>query len=207
VRKIFLGLRYGFVIACLCFLVSCTRLPDISSTTTRYQQQSWQQRRLALSEVTHWHIDGAFSVRQPQQSTIAAYQWQQQETQYRIHIYSSLDLYGINIVGRPGAVTLWRAQNQPLTANSPEALMQQTLGWRLPISNLYYWLRGLPAPGHYQARFDRYGHLVQLQQQGWQINYANYQSVGTLDLPQSLSLSHGDLAVKIIIKHWASTSI
>ena len=80
--------------------------------------------------------------------------------------------------------------------------MQQQLGWRLPLSNLFYWMRGLPAPGNYQADFDRYGHLTLLSQMGWQVHYANYVSVGSVDLPQILELTQAELYVKIVIKRW-----
>lgn len=195
-------LRYGIVIGFTAALIGCAHPPAPTTPSVSYQKISWPQRQHALNRITDWDIDGAFSIRQPNKTTIASFDWTQKEKNYRIRIHSSLDLYGVNITGRPGLVMLWRAQNDHFTARSPEQLMQQQLGWRLPVSNLYYWMRGLPAPGNYQAQFDNYGHLSTLTQQGWQIQYAQYLSVRNVDLPQMLDLTNQDLGVKIVIKQW-----
>jgi outer membrane lipoprotein LolB len=193
---------YGFIIFSAVILTGCTHLQTSPESQISYKRLSWQQRQQALKHIADWDINGAFSIRQPNQTTIASFEWTQKEKNYRIRINSSLDLYGVNIVGRPGLVMLWRAQNEHFSARSPEQLMQQQLGWRLPVSNLYYWMRGLPAPGNYQAQFDNFGHIVMLTQQGWQIHYEQYLSVGTVDLPQILDLTNQELGVKIVIKHW-----
>lgn len=185
------------------FLITtgCTNLQTPTAQTTTFQPLSPKQRQLALTRLTAWHIDGAFSIREPNKTTLANYQWQQKGTRYQIRIYSALDLYGIRILGEPGFVALWRSDKR-VTANSPEQLLQNQLGWQLPVSNLYYWLRGIAAPGLYQARFDRFGHLRQLQQQDWQISYTQYGTFGQYDLPQLLELRYKNIAVRLVIKRW-----
>lgn len=183
-------------------LSGCTSLSVLSVAHAPFHKQSWQQRRHALTRIRSWNIDGAFSIRQMNKSTIASYIWQQRGNSYNIRIHSSLDIYTADIAGRPNYVTLQRSNQQRFSARTPEQLMQKQLGWHLPISSLYYWMRGLPAPGKYQAKFDTFGHLIYLQQAGWQIQFSNYISVGKVDLPRTLQLNSERFAVKIVIKHW-----
>ncbi|MCK7583328.1 MAG: hypothetical protein MZV65_52485 [Chromatiales bacterium] len=64
-------------------------------------------------------------------------------------------------------------------------------GWRLPIAQLDWWVRGLPAP---RARRDaRAGRgrapAAACCQQGWQLRYESYLRVDGYDLPGRLTLA------------------
>ena len=177
-------IAFVFVFAIALLINGCTTLRLPSQPTSTYQTQSWQQRYQALSRISRWSIDGAFSIQQPGKTVMAAYDWQQKARNYHIRVHSSLDIYSVNISGRPGMVLLWRSPKERYTARTPEQLMQSQLGWQLPISNLYYWMRGIPAPGAYRANFDPYGHLIILQQNGWYIRFSQYTPIGPIELPR-----------------------
>lgn len=189
------------VIGISIMLAGCTSLKVPSVGQITYHKQSWQQRRNALTKIRHWAIDGAFSIQQTGRSAIASYDWKQTGGSYNIRIHSSLNIYTADISGKPGYVTLQQS-NKRYSARTPEQLMQRQLGWHLPISNLFYWMRGLPAPGKYKAKFDTFGHLIYLQQAGWSVQFSKYLPVGNVDLPRTLQLHSKQLAVKIVIKHW-----
>jgi outer membrane lipoprotein LolB len=81
--------------------------------------------------------------------------------------------------------------------------MQRELGWQIPVVHLYDWARGLPAPRiPAQMTFDAYHHLTHLSQEGWEIDYAAYVSVGSVDLPQKMQLTRQDLKIKLAVKDW-----
>ena len=159
-------------------------------------------RQTQLTAVNDWQLVGSFSLRQAQQSIVANYQWQQRDSRYDLHINSALNLFSIKIVGEPGQVNLWRSATNRVEASSPETLMQQELGWQLPLSKLQYWIRGLPAPGSYEAHYDQWGHIEVLEQDGWIIHYAHYVSYGSNDLPTLLRLEDGNWSAKILVKRW-----
>jgi len=54
----------------------------------------------------------------------------------------------------------------------------------------------------YKAKFDGYNHLLLLQQQNWQIEYADFQAIKHIDLPTKILLINPTLRVKIVIKRW-----
>ena len=195
--------NYGIVLLGVVLLSGCTTLYLSNQKPVIYHQQTWQQRYNNLSCLSKWNIDGTFSIQQFGKTTIAAYNWQQNGTNYHIRIHSSLGIYSINICGHPGRVILWRSPQEHYTASTLQRLIQKQLNWKLPLSNLYYWIRGIYTPGvAYRALVDFDAHLIKLQQSGWNIFFSQYTSVRSVDIPSVLQLSSGCLVVKIVIKHW-----
>lgn len=85
----------------------------------------------------------------------------------------------------------------------PEAALESTLGWPLPIGSLRYWVLGLPAPGSaYHVSISSRGLLSRLVQQGWRVDYAAYQKKAGLFLPQNLVVTRGATRIKLIVSSW-----
>lgn len=200
-KNYYIVITFAFFSTIILFINGCTTLRLSSQKNiSAYQTKSWQKRYQVLSHISRWSIDGVFSIQQPGKTIIASYDWQQKAHNYDIRIYSSLNIYSVNISVRSGMVLLWCSPKERYTADTPEKLMQARLGWHLPVSNLCYWIRGIPAPGAYQANFDPYGHFIILQQNGWYIHFSQYTHIGPVDLPCILKLNSGQMVVKIIIR-------
>ncbi len=85
------------------------------------------------------------------------------------------------------------------------SLMEEVLGWRLPLDGLPYWALGEAAPGTpASARYGGDGRLKTLTQNGWRIEYGAFEPVGALSLPGSMVLSHGaDLEIRVVDARWS----
>ena len=187
-----------FFVLLLFGLTACVHKP----IEPAYRQVLPAVRQTQLTALTHWELKGSFSLHQQQQSVVANYDWRQVGSRYDLHIASPLNLFSVKIIGEPAKVSLWRSSRGAVEARDPETLMQQQLGWQLPLSKLLYWVRGLPAPGPYHAKYDKWGHLELLEQEGWVIHYSHYASYGANDLPGLLKLEDGNWSAKILIKRW-----
>ncbi|QLH41724.1 MAG: outer membrane lipoprotein LolB [Coxiellaceae bacterium] len=164
---------------------------------------SKEQREAALYSLENWSLTSALSLRQPQKALLASLVWQQQGQHYTQVISGPFNVGSVRIEGMPGQVTLWRSAKLKYTASSPEELMQKQLGWQLPVSNMYYWVRGVAIPNVPATReYDNQGHLIGLNQAGWQIMYSDYKTIGNVDLPGKIELRSGQLQVKLVIKRW-----
>ncbi len=77
------------------------------------------------------------------------------------------------IVGAtPTSATLEVPNHAPQTASNVEDLMQQSLGFPMPVSGLRYWLKDQPSPqSHAKTATDANGRITQIVQDGWQIDY------------------------------------
>lgn len=197
------------LLASLC-LPGCVNMSTPSQQpASSYQTQTVGQRQTQLTTVKSWKASGAISVQQAQQSPmIMRYDWQQYgPSNYHVDLAASLNLAAVSITGRPNRVTLQKGNEPPVSAATPEELMRKNLGWSLPIPSLWYWARGLPAPGNNQgANYDKYGHLVLLHQNGWQVKYSGYHTVQGVDLPQVIELHRADISAKIVVKQWQIVS-
>ena len=189
----------------LCSLITaCATLPQANQAHNA--ALSWKQRQTALTALTAWTIQGALAIGTAHTSESASLYLRQHQHHYQIDLFGPLGIGRNSLQGKPGEVTLTTSQGQQLHASSPEQLLHDTLGWSLPVSNLYYWLRGLPAPGITRhIRFDAYHHIHQLKQQGWSITYQRYAAVQQHDLPTEILLRYEGLRIKIVISQWQLT--
>jgi outer membrane lipoprotein LolB len=187
-------------------LAGCVSMSTTPQPAGTFKTESTTERQTQAANVTSWNASGAVSIQQGQQQPlIMRYDWQQSgPDHYHINLAASLNLAAVTITGTPSRVTLQKGNEPPVSAATPEQLMQRNLGWSLPVPSLWYWARGLPAPGPNQGiKYDQYGHLVYLQQNGWRVSYQGYQTVNGVDLPQIVELHRGDISARIVFKQWA----
>lgn len=163
----------------------------------------WETRKAALERIKNWDAKGSVSIQYKQKTDIASMNWHQENQHYNIALSGPLNFGSVEIVGAPGKVTFKQGNRPPVKAASPERLIAQQMGWQIPVSNLYYWLRGIPAPGSdAKTQFDNTGRITHMTQQGWTIEYAEYMGVGAVDLPKKIYLTHPDLKIRLVIRQW-----
>lgn len=205
--KVWITFKKYFItsIACLFLLAGCSRLSTPNASHS-YEIKTPAARQLALSKIQYWYITGALGVKKTGYwPVIVTYTWQQFNGGYRIHIVSALSLYQVAIFGAKNTVTLWKNDTHFMSARTPEGLMTKAMGWSLPLHALQYWIKGMPAPqkrGTFKVRYDAFGHLIGLAQDGWIIYFGAYKTIGNVDLPQTIILNHVDFSAKIVIKQW-----
>lgn len=163
----------------------------------------WPQRQKQLQALTAWTTNGSIAAHnQIRGGWNASFNWQQQAHSYNVALFGPLGMNHVQINGTPGQVTLITSK-QTLTASNPEALLQQETGWQLPVSNLPYWLRGLPAPySRDKHAVDMNNHIVHLNQDGWNVYYLRYISVNGVDIPDRILLTNPPWVVHIVMHQW-----
>ena len=186
------------IIACL--LQACvTRLPP--------QPVEFKQHQSQVTPVNQWQIKGKLGIKAPAESFSASIHWQQVKAHYVIQLHGPLGQKSLRIEGSPKLVTLKEKGKDPVSSSSAESLFKRTTGWNLPLKQLDYWVRGLPAPGKIKAiAFNPQGLVEKLEQKDWLIKYEKYQAIThqgqTLYLPQKLIASHQDLRLTLLIRDW-----
>lgn len=197
-------LKWIFVILCFLELFGCASIPSTQPPVTQDTFMTWESRIGVLSNIQHWDLKGLIAVRNARDGFSATWQWHQDTNKnYTIALFGPLGSNSIQLTGSNTGVLLETSDGKKLKSTSPEALLEQQLGWRLPVSNLYYWIRGLPVPGvPAEKQFDKAHRLSVLIQQGWRIEYTRYSAVNQIDLPSKMLLNNTALNVKIIINQW-----
>ncbi len=201
-RKTFFLLLFPFL------FTGCAGFPTQppSSPETINHYLAWSERKAQLKHLQHWQAGGNFAVHSKQKLGVnASFSWQQAEPNYQFHLLGPFGSPSLLLKGNAQHVSLITSQKNYQAATA-EKLLQQQLGLRLPVSQLRYWLRGLPAPQtRYTANLDAYNRLLKLRQSGWQVNYLHYTNRGKIDLPDHLLLSYQHWQIKLMITNWDLT--
>ncbi|WP_299598851.1 lipoprotein insertase outer membrane protein LolB [uncultured Microbulbifer sp.] len=169
------------------------------------QQPTQPQSAAAMQR---WEAKGKLGVRSPKENGSANLIWQQANANYRIHLSGPLGAGATTISGSPSGVSLQKGSDPAVLASDPAQLTEQIMGWPLPVSEMFYWVRGLAAPGAVAGQQkDSRGLLQSLQQSGWQLNFSDYQSVGAFQLPSRIKAATtnaaGPVSVTVVIKEWS----
>lgn len=191
--------------ALLCALLSaCSSLPK--------PQPSANSSATELLQLQQWQVQGKLGIRAPDNSGSLYFNWNQQPEQYSIYLSGPLGQGATwikgshNSRGKHNEISI-KTGNQPeRTASTPQALLHDTLGWSLPVEDLYYWIRGLPSPfsnATLVTRSDN-GALDTLVQSGWQLQYQRFDEFAGLWLPKKLTAQHQNVRLTIVIKTWNS---
>jgi len=111
-----------------------------------------------------------------------------------------------HIVDTPDGVVLTRADQQRHRATSVEALTRQVLGWPLPLSQLQYWVRGMPAPGAQPTgvQRDAANRLTRFTQNEWQVAIAYHEDGEYAGRVRRVDLVDGPNQIRFVVDTWRS---
>ena len=133
-------------------------------------------------DVNAWKLSGSFSYVDPKDSGAGRIQWSLQGLlkenrieNERVRLIGPIGAGSVELLSSGSSAVLIAGKKRYLGQNV-EGLLQDIVGWRMPINELRYWLFGVPSPqvpGKYWL--DEQGSLIFLQQSGWQIEFSEYQ--------------------------------
>lgn len=147
-------------------------------------------------------ISGGLAAKSKAKAFTASMNWQQKgANSYKIRLFGPLGGGALMIERQGGQVTLTES-NKTRRANDAESLLAQQTGVKLPVQNLYYWVRGLKAPGQAQQNFTANHQLQSLQQNGYTVTYEEYTNIEGYTLPHHIKVVGPDVFAKLVIKRW-----
>lgn len=164
----------------------------------------WTRRQQRLAAIERWVLQGRVGVDTGTDSGSATLNWEQNGDDYAMRIMAPLSQGTYELKGNATGVILRSPDNRTVSAKDPQALMQRSLGWSLPVRGLKYWVRGIPAPGRPvdHIRIDDGGRLLDLQQDGWRVSMQHYRQVGAEELPDKIFMENDPLKMRVVIGEW-----
>ena len=156
-----------------------------------------------VSELSSWELSGAIAAKNNQKGWSASLNWlQQKQDHYQIRLFGPLG-GGAVVIENNGGIISYVDGKTKLSSHNPDGLLEEQTGVRLPVNNLYYWVRGIPSPNSPSStHYDATGHLSDLSQAGYTIHYDRYTRIHELDLPMKIQLQSNEIRIKLIIKQW-----
>jgi len=196
------------MLAVLLILSGCSHFASYQQLSGSGQTGSWQKHKQHIAPLDGWQISGKLGIRSPDNSGSAIIFWLQRQDYFDIRLSGPLGQGTTRLTGRQGLVSLEIANRGTYQASSAEELMQQQLGWSLPVENLLWWVKGLPAPhSPSQLQLDDNSLLSELQQDQWHIQYLSYRSENDVSLPERIKLSGAGLDITLVIKEWRARQL
>lgn len=161
-----------------------------------------------VQAIGDWRLSGKLGIRTTDESGSASVKWVQENANYQINLSGPLGQKSMIITGTPDKVRLEQTGEAAQEADTAEALIKKSAGWTLPVTQLAYWVRGVPAPKLRitQLQQNETGLLAQLIQGGWVINYSNYRDQTfkgvNLPLPGKITAEYKDVRLVLVIRDW-----
>ncbi|QKT02857.1 outer membrane lipoprotein LolB [Ectothiorhodospiraceae bacterium 2226] len=208
-RDVYRGWRAGLLGTALAALVAlglggCATPGEraVGAAERERAEAALAARQAQLAEWAVWGVRGRLAIRSAHEGWHANVQWQQDADHYLIDLVGPMGQGAVRLSGDPYRVVLDSGSEQRVAA-SPEALLEENTGWRLPVNGLRYWMRGLPQPGALgRFELDAQGRLLELEQDGWHIAFQRYTDVRGVAVPDRLALRHADLRVRVVVDTW-----
>lgn len=105
----------------------------------------------------------------------------------------------------PAQATVHGMKGGPRSGSDPTLLLQQATGWTIPVNEMRYWVRALPAPGSAASNFV-FGAVnaarpLGFTQAGWTLKFEGGEAGGP---PQRIFANKGESQVRLIIDTWSN---
>lgn len=168
------------------------------------QAGQWERQQAEVEAFDTWNLVGKAGLRTPDESTSANLDWNQTPYYFRMLISGPFGGGRSVLEGREGRFSLTTGEGR-FEAETPEALMEEQLGWSLPVRAMPDWVRGLPGDhASFQLETDELGFPSHLSQDGWEIDYRDWAEVEELWLPRRVVMNYDDLRITLVVNQWRS---
>lgn len=193
--------------------------PPVTLPSTR-QIDLQTQHLQSLAAIHAFNLNGRIAVQMEKQGFSAIMHWQHGDNHDVAEVFSPFGskLAVINRIDK--MVTLITADQKKLQASTVEELTEQALGFKMPLTGLSDWALGRPSSqgdAPTQAQYDDLGRITKLSQQGWDIEYGDYQLVNNMypanitlpniTLPGKMFLKSPKLNLKVLVESWQLNSV
>ncbi len=167
--------------------------------------QTWDSRRPQLQGREHFDLKGRVAVAAGNDGFNARLLWKQTGTRSTVALDGPLGAGGVQITSDGTALSVLTSKGEHLDNDAARSELATRLGFDPPLGSLRYWVLGVPDPASpAKETLDGQQRLASLLQDGWQIDYAAYTSVGGEWLPSRVTLQREGVRVRLIVDGWTS---
>lgn len=205
------GFSFLFSLFSLLLLSGCAALPARAPEETA---RLWLAREQALAPLSTWDLHGRIALRSRDEGLQASLRWVREQERHRFILIGPLGSGQVRLTQDKNGAELRDAEKHVWRAPDARALLRQATGWDVPLEDMNWWVRGLPAPGAVaEKELDEDGRLKLLTQLGWEVEFLEYGRYGAYELPSKLfirrrdsvpgaGLNHVTLEVRVVIERW-----
>lgn len=184
----------AFLLLCICaFISACSTTPKQVIIPPAN-----------VDAITQWQASGRVGIRTSQDAISGNFNWQHNPEDFSLVISGPFGQGTTKISQDVNQLVTLEYKDTKVSGDSPETLLEQHFGWQFPVTQIAFWARGLAEPNSAAAfSYNVETQLLeQLIQDGWTVNYKEYQDVLGLQLPRKLQAIKAPFRVNLIINDW-----
>ncbi|QQC62627.1 lipoprotein insertase outer membrane protein LolB [Paraburkholderia ginsengisoli] len=194
------GAALGFAAAAVVALAGCA--------SVKPQGPSTSNAATSVTAQTSRAYQGRFAIQYndqngQQRNAYGNFTWQETGDTVTLQLRNPLGQTLAIVTSSPATATLELPNREPLTADNVSTLMQNALGFALPVEGLRYWLQPSPAPtsrAKTEKDPEQPSRLKQITQDGWTIDYLAYADAPATGVKRlNLSRSEPPLDIKLVL--------
>jgi len=166
-------------------------------------KSAYLDRADMLTEIPEWGLVGKISLDDGDRGGSGRLQWDVTAEGSEIDFHGALGRGAWHLQISPDGAVLREANGSEQSAPGVNALIQDRMGWPVPVEALQWWVRGLAAPGVVNdEQLDSQGLLTSLDQLGWKVEFNRYDAKTGIALPVRLDARRDSYRVKLAIGRW-----
>ena len=134
----------------------------------------------------------------------ARLRWAQHTTTFNIMLSGPVGIGQTEVFGHPGVARVRQSSGEQIYDDPAEA-MSAAFGFRAPLSELRFWIVGVPAPGPGFTEHAPPAEASRLfEQSGWRVLVRELTQTSAGVLPRRVVLTRDDTRLRLVISHWQS---
>ena len=156
------------------------------------------QLETRVPQDVRFDLSGRIAVRYGNEAFSGNLAWRHAGSADELLITSSLGAGVARLVRDGEDIVLTTAEPREYRGSDAEALTEQVLGFRVPVAGLADWVRGRPGRNASNVQHGDDGRLRSLEQDGWRVDYLEYQD----RLPSRMRLTYPGIELRLAISQW-----
>ena len=152
-------------------------------------------------------VQGKLLLTLADEKTALQFSWQQNQDDYVIDVWGAFGQGRTQLRGTGKKMQVTRGQ-KVIVAGPPELVMQQQLGWSMPVEAMRYWILGQPQPNICFADYaiDEAQSNVRFRQSSWAVSVVLVNGANTArqdPQPKQVELIRDDVAVRVKVSKYS----
>lgn len=147
-------------------------------------------------------LDGRIAVRGAGQAYTARVSWRHDAASDEIVVSSPFGPVIAQLTGDAAGARLVTAERGTVVAGGIEELGREVFGFDLPLRAMPDWVLGRGGRGAGSIELDERSRIVRLVEQGWSIDYPEYESGEPQALPRRIHVQRGEVDVRLAVERW-----
>ncbi len=156
-----------------------------------------------MQALQHWQLKGKLAYRNDQDSGSAWFDWTQRGDSFKMYLSGPFGVGTVTISGDSQTVTLSQPGRDDISAASATALTRRLFGAPLPVEQLRYWVKGIPASTSASLGFNAKGLLTSLEKNDWNLRIGRYTGDIRGPLPGKITGRSDNLTFTLLLKDWS----